>query len=76
MEVWSSGDGRGEWEAVRALGCLLCRLLISNVLIECENCLFACSHLEMSSRSSEEERRLVQRTNDLATIMSFVELYI
>ena len=22
VEVWSSGDGRGEWEAGRALGCL------------------------------------------------------
>ena len=33
------------------------------------------THLEMRSRRSEEERRLVQRTKDLATIMSFVELY-
>ena len=29
----------------------------------------------MRSRRSDEERRLVQRTNDLAPFMSFVELY-
>ena len=30
----------------------------------------------MRSRRSEEESRLVQRTNDLAPIMSFRELYV
>ena len=71
VEVWSSGDGRGEREAGRALGCLGVGVLVSNVT-ECVS--VACTHLEMRSRRSEEERRLVQRTKDLVPI--FVEFYI